>query len=101
MPVLGRGGHDIKERPARRISHARLLLAKYTRPNSLRGRCVELCAQPAECIPSLRFQTSACRSCSKQTRTPMTPEKNNKTTHIQRRRKTLKKEVVEPDGIEP
>ena len=41
MPVLGRGGHDIKERPARRISHARLLLAKYTRPNSLRGRCVE------------------------------------------------------------
>ena len=64
----------------------RLLLAKYTRPNSLRGRRAEpFYAQPAECIPSLRFQTSAFHSCSKQTRTSMTPDKNNKTTHIPRR----------------
>jgi hypothetical protein len=58
-----------RTRPKRKTSPAdfstRLLLAKYTRPNSLRGRRVELLVQPAECIPSLRFQTSANHSLSR------------------------------------
>ena len=81
MPVLGRGGHDIKERPARQISLPDFCLPNTPDPTACGAVALSACAQPAECIPSLRFQTSAFRSCSKQTRTSMTPDKNNNPPH--------------------
>lgn len=69
--------------------------------NSLRGRRVELLVQPAECIPSLRFQTSACRSLKEQTRTSVTPDKTTKPTQTLQQTKKSARELVEPDGIEP
>lgn len=94
-----------RTRPKRKTSPAdfstRLLLAKYTRPNSLRGRRAERLRSTSR-MYSL-FTISNIRvplSLKKQTRTSMTPDKNNKPP-TSNEGKTLKKEVVEPDGIEP
>ena len=97
-------GHDLKKDLFLDFSKNIFLLAKHIRRSWLRARAGsrELGVPLAEYAASLRFQTSAFHSCSKQTRTSMTPDKNNKPPKTSSKEANrLSKKLVEPDGIEP